>query len=111
MNQGGTGDAHVTRLHARGSRRLHPHRRHAPLAHATYPGLDVDHSTQQFISHYRSTGARRKSWPDAWQKWIRDDAQRRPRNVYQLPTGQNLTGTDAKAAGWLALGAKYATDD
>lgn len=45
-------------------------------AHATYPGLDVDHSTAQFISHYRSTGARRKSWPDAWQKWIRDDAKR-----------------------------------
>ncbi|NUO42373.1 MAG: hypothetical protein HOV82_10075 [Streptomyces sp.] len=43
---------------------------------ATYPGLDVDHSTAQFVSHYRSTGARRKSWPDAWQKWIRDDAQR-----------------------------------
>lgn len=72
-------------------------------AHATYPGLDVDHSTAQFISHYRSTGARRKSWPDAWQKWIRDDAQRRPRNVYQLPTGQNLTGTDAKVAGWAAI--------
>ncbi|MGV9756973.1 hypothetical protein ACWDUC_14300 [Streptomyces tricolor] len=45
-------------------------------AHATYPALDVDHSTAQFVSHYRSTGARRKSWPDAWQKWIRDDAKR-----------------------------------
>lgn len=43
---------------------------------ATYPDLDIEHSTQQFISHYRSTGARRKSWPDAWQKWIRDDAKR-----------------------------------
>lgn len=38
--------------------------------------IDIDHSTAQFVSHYRSTGARRKSWPDAWQKWIRDDAQR-----------------------------------
>jgi hypothetical protein len=38
--------------------------------------IDVDHSTAQFVSHYRSTGARRKSWPDAWQKWIRDDAKR-----------------------------------
>lgn len=40
------------------------------------PNLDVDHATAQFVSHYRSTGARRKSWPDAWQKWIRDDAKR-----------------------------------
>lgn len=38
--------------------------------------VDLDFSTQQFVSHYRSTGARRKSWPDAWQKWIRDDAKR-----------------------------------
>ncbi|MBC2903187.1 hypothetical protein [Streptomyces cupreus] len=45
-------------------------------AHATHPGVDIDHSTAQFVSHYRSTGARRKSWPDAWQKWIRDDARR-----------------------------------
>lgn len=45
-------------------------------AHATYPGVDIDHSTAQFVSHYRSTGARRKSWPDAWQKWVRDDAKK-----------------------------------
>jgi hypothetical protein len=38
--------------------------------------VDIDHATAQFISHYRSTGARRSSWPDAWQKWIRDDAKR-----------------------------------
>ncbi len=38
--------------------------------------IDIDHSTAQFVSHYRSTGTRRKSWPDAWQKWIRDDAKR-----------------------------------
>ena len=38
--------------------------------------VDIDHATAQFVSHYRSTGARRKSWPDAWQKWIRDDAKR-----------------------------------
>lgn len=69
--------------------------------------IDLDHSTAQFVSHYRSTGARRKSWPDAWQKWIRDDAQRaaqrRPSNVVQLPSGQTLTGTDAKVAGWMAI--------
>jgi hypothetical protein len=70
--------------------------------------VDIDHSTAQFISHYRSTGARRKSWPDAWQKWIRDDAQRaaqrRPSNVIALPgQHQPLTGTDAKVAGWAAI--------
>ena len=80
-------------------------------AHATYPALDVDHSTAQFVSHYRSTGARRKSWPDAWQKWIRDDAkrasERRPAfpasNVIALPGQAPLTGTDAKVAGWMAI--------
>ena len=77
---------------------------------ATYPSLDIEHSTAQFVSHYRSTGTRRKSWPDAWQKWIRDDAQRaaqrQPRpaaNVIALPSGQTLTGTDAKVAGWMAI--------
>jgi hypothetical protein len=40
------------------------------------PHFDVEHATAQFISHYRSTGARRKSWPDAWQKWIRDDVKK-----------------------------------
>lgn len=38
--------------------------------------IDIDHSTAQFVSHYRATGAQRQSWPDAWQKWIRDDAKR-----------------------------------
>lgn len=38
--------------------------------------IDIDHATAQFVSHYRSTGARRSSWPDAWQKWIRDDAKK-----------------------------------
>ncbi|WP_159392190.1 hypothetical protein [Streptomyces stelliscabiei] len=38
--------------------------------------VDIDHATAQFVSHYRSTAARRSSWPDAWQKWIRDDAKR-----------------------------------
>ncbi|MFD5814370.1 hypothetical protein [Streptomyces sp. NPDC127038] len=75
--------------------------------------IDIDFVTAQFISHYRSTGARRKSWPDAWQKWIREEAKRtadrRPSfgasNVIALPgqPGAPLTGTDAKVAGWLAL--------
>lgn len=32
-------------------------------------------------------------------------------NVIQLPTGQPLTGTDAKVAGWAAIAAKYANGD
>lgn len=38
--------------------------------------LDVNFETAQFCSHYRSTGARRKSWPDAWVKWMRDSDKR-----------------------------------
>lgn len=45
-------------------------------AAAHFPTLDADFETAQFISHYRSTGARRKSWPDQWQKWLRDSAKR-----------------------------------
>jgi hypothetical protein len=81
---------------------------------ATYPSLDIEHATAQFVSHYRSTGTRRKSWPDAWQKWIRDDAKRaadratRPTQgafLVPLPGGgqTTLTGTDAKVAGWMAI--------
>lgn len=88
-------------------------------AAGVYPGLDIEHSTNQFVSHYRSTGAQRHSWPDAWQKWIRDDAKRasqrqqqRPAgNVFQLPNGQNLTGTDATVAGWAAIAASFDNEE
>lgn len=73
--------------------------------------VDVEYETAQFISHYRSTGARRKSWPDAWQKWVRESAERRtrPRSGAAVvpinPAARGaLTGTDATVAGWLALG-------
>ncbi|MFJ3839423.1 helix-turn-helix domain-containing protein [Streptomyces sp. NPDC090054] len=75
-----------------------------------YPGLDIEHSTDQFIDHYRSIGVQRHSWPAAWQKWIREDAKRASQrqqraggNVFHLPNGQALTGTDATVAGWAAL--------
>jgi hypothetical protein len=45
-------------------------------AHATYPGFNIEHSTAQFVSHYRSTGTHRRSWPAAWQKWIREAAKK-----------------------------------
>lgn len=80
--------------------------------------VDIDYTTAQFVSHYRSTGARRTSWPDAWQKWIREDAkkaaerrQRHAGNVVQLPSGQTLTGTDATVAGWAALAASLGSDE
>lgn len=48
--------------------------------------IDIDYVTAQFVSHYRSTGAHRKSWPDAWQKWIREEAKRTAeRGSRQLP--------------------------
>lgn len=85
-------------------------------AAGVYPGLDIEHSTDQFVSHYRSTGAQRHSWPDAWQKWIRDDAKRASQrrqngNVFQLPNGQALTGTDATVAGWAAIAASFDNEE
>ncbi|MFG3170616.1 hypothetical protein [Streptomyces sp. NPDC048200] len=79
--------------------------------------IDIDHSTAQFVSHYRSTGTRRKSWPDAWQKWIRDDAKRAAerrstpqQGAFLVPLdGGSQTAaprrntTDERVAGWLAL--------
>lgn len=79
--------------------------------------VDIDHSTAQFVSHYRSTGTRRKSWPDAWQKWIRDDAKRAADRAHRPTQGAFLvplegggqtpaprrSTTDERVAGWLAL--------
>jgi len=48
-------------------------------ANATYPGLDLDFETDQFTRYWRSEGRRKKSWPDAWQKWIADSHKRRSR--------------------------------
>lgn len=82
--------------------------------------IDIDHSTAQFVSHYRATGAHRKSWPDAWQKWIRDDAKRatergagRPQQgafLVPLPGGGQTPArrstTDDRVAAGLALAAE-----
>lgn len=58
--------------------------------------LDLEYETEQFISHYRSTGARRKSWPDAWQKWVRQSAEHRPRsNANVVPIDRRQQATDA----------------
>lgn len=83
--------------------------------------VDIDYATAQFISHYRSTGARRKSWPDAWQKWIREEAhratQRTPRpsgNVVALPgQGQptRRSTTDDRVAAALQLAAEFRAEE
>ncbi|MGW2267109.1 hypothetical protein [Streptomyces koyangensis] len=76
-------------------------------ANEVHPRVNLQHSTQQFVRHYRSTGTRRRNWPEAWRKWIAEDAerpyQRSASNVIALPGSQPLTGTDARVAGWLAL--------
>jgi hypothetical protein len=62
-------------------------------ANDVHPHVDLQHSTHQFIAHYRSTGTRRKNWPEAWRKWIAEDAHRgagRPRQgafLVGLPGG------------------------
>jgi hypothetical protein len=76
---------------------------------STFPGLNPDFETQQFISHFRAEGRRKKNWHEAWQKWIRDSAQYASKrrqgasNVVDLATGQPLPGTDTTVSGWLAL--------
>lgn len=70
--------------------------------------VDVDYETAQFLDHFRANGQRRSNWHAEWQKWIRRSAKfatdkRGTSNVFQLPSGQQLTGTDARVAGWLAL--------
>ncbi|MFE9127036.1 hypothetical protein ACFYOF_16725 [Streptomyces sp. NPDC007148] len=82
------------------------------------PVIDVDFSTTQFVSHYRSTGTRRQNWPEAWRKWIRDDVKRAAQRAQHTqgtflvpleggaqtppPTTRRST-TDERVAGWLAL--------
>lgn len=86
---------------------------------STYPGLDPDFETEQFIRYWRSEGRRKRNWHDAWQKWIADSHQRaRERqqrgasNVIALPGQQQpLSGTDAKVSRWAALAAELAAED
>lgn len=77
-------------------------------ARDTFPKVDVDYETDQFLDHFRAQAVRRPNWYAEWQKWIRrankwaDERQQRS-NVVTLPTGQTLTGTDAKVAAHAAL--------
>jgi len=85
-------------------------------ARDVYPSVDVEHETGQFIRHFQANGQRRANWPAAWQKWIAQEAkwasQRRINgNVFQLPNGQALTGTDATVAGWAAVAASFDSEE
>lgn len=80
---------------------------------ATYPHLNPEFETAQFISYWRSEGRRKRNWHDAWQKWIRDSGARtanRQQGAFLVPLdggGQTSTPrrstTDERVAGWLAL--------
>ncbi|MER5715766.1 hypothetical protein [Streptomyces sp. NPDC002132] len=73
--------------------------------------VDIDYETAQFLDHFRGNGSHRPNWNSEWQKWIRRahkwaTERGRTSNVIALPSGQTLTGTDAKVAGWMALAAQ-----
>jgi hypothetical protein len=70
--------------------------------------VDLDYETAQFLDHFRGNASRRPNWNTEWQKWIRRahkwaTERGRTSNVVALPTGQTLTGTDARVYGWLNL--------
>lgn len=57
-------------------------RRHAAR---TFPGLDVDFEWAQFVRYHRSNGSQRKSWPDAFNKWLGDSAKRASERTLTSP--------------------------
>jgi hypothetical protein len=62
---------------------------------ATFPNLDATFETQQFVSYWRSEGRRKRNWHDAWQKWIRDSADRRRKSADVIPfTARQQQATD-----------------
>lgn len=84
---------------------------------ATYPNLNPEFETAQFISYWRSEGRRKRNWHDAWQKWIRDSGARaadRQQGAFlvALPGGDQptrpLPGPDTNLAGWAAVAAQLA---
>lgn len=86
---------------------------------STFPGLNPEFETEQFISYWRGEGRRKRNWHDAWQKWIRDSARRAserqqrgaPGTVVQLRSGQTLTGPDARFAAHAALTAQLRAEE
>ena len=79
-------------------------------ANATYPGLDLNFETDQFCRHWRSEGRRKKSWPDAWQKWVADSHAKRNRTGQARASPAEPT-TNARVRAGMNLAAKYARDE
>jgi hypothetical protein len=70
-------------------------------ANTTYPGVDIDFETDQFCRYWRSEGRRKKSWADAWQKWIGDAHKRlssQARASPQRPPEESTGTVRARAA-------------
>jgi Helix-turn-helix domain len=67
-------------------------------AHKTHPGLDIDFETEQFCRYWRGEGRRKKSWVDAWQKWIGDAWKRMQKpasaNGHGKPAGRPVKQTN-----------------
>ncbi|MEU0783468.1 hypothetical protein ABZ341_18080 [Streptomyces sp. NPDC006173] len=88
-----------------------------------FPGLDPDFETEQFISHFRAEGRRKRNWHDAWQKWIRDSAQyASKRNRQALPAAAGaenvldfarrpLSTADRRAGAAFDLAAELAAEE
>ena len=64
--------------------------------HSTYPYLDPDFETEQFIRYWRSEGRRKRNWHDAWQKWVADSAKR-ARDRQQSNPASSRPGTGSRA--------------
>lgn len=74
-------------------------------ANAEYPGLNLDEETAQFCRHWRGEGRRKKSWPDAWQKWIAD-SHKRMSHAAARASPQRPSTTDQRVAQAEALKAE-----
>lgn len=82
---------------------------------STFGGaLNIEYETDQFVSHFRADGGRRRNWPEEWKKWLRRSAkfesgrqQNSGGNVVAIrASGRPLPGTDTTVAGWDALAAE-----
>lgn len=79
-------------------------------AYDTYPKVDVDYETAQFLDHHRGEASRRRNWYAEWQKWIRRANQwavERAARLLPAAGAENvipLRGTtDTRVAGWMAM--------
>ncbi|MFI9463827.1 hypothetical protein [Streptomyces xiamenensis] len=75
-------------------------------------GFDIDHATNQFVSHFRSTNQRRANWVEAWRKWVRDDHKRAAERSQRTGNRPGQTaGTDGRVSGWAEQARRFAAQD